>query len=245
MPLFPTSIFKTDFGEFAKRIASEFVSFPCPGCITRIPDSPSGFCRDCLDRLPLVKAPACPGCGAENDGIFEVCGKCLKEDKRNWKRAMAVMRMENYGRELIHRFKYKNDAPLARPFGLLAAEMLRKSGIKPDFIVPVPLHWTRYCTRGYNQAQFVSEIVSKETGIPMKKALKRVKRTPKQANMDGKERRKNLKGAFSVIDGDICKNSAILLVDDVLTTGSTLMSASSALLDSGAGEINILILARG
>ncbi|HBC89056.1 MAG TPA: hypothetical protein DCZ94_19120 [Lentisphaeria bacterium] len=231
--------------DFAKRFVSEFVSFPCPGCLKNMPESGSGFCGDCFSRLPLVKAPACPGCGAENDGIFEVCGKCLKEEKRNWEKALALMRMEDYGRELLHRFKYKSDAALARPFGILAAELLKKSGLRPDFIIPVPLHWTRYWMRGYNQAEFISQIVSEETSFPLKKVLKRVKRTPKQANMSGKERRKNLKGAFSAIDDDICRNRVILLVDDVLTTGSTLSSASSALLDAGAKEINILILARG
>ncbi len=233
------------FADFAKRLVSEFVSFPCPACLKNMPGDSSGFCSECLDRLPLVKNPVCRGCGAENDGIFEVCEKCLKEEKRKWRKAVALMRMEDYGRELIHRFKYKNDTALARPFGKIAAELLRKSRIKPDFIVPVPLHWTRTFTRGYNQSRVLCQIVSGETGIPVRTVLKRVKRTPKQANLSGIQRRKNLEGAFSVTDGEICRNGVILLVDDVLTTGSTLTAASSALLEYGAKEINILILARG
>jgi ComF family protein len=233
------------FADFAKRVLSEFVSFPCPACLKNMPAGHSGFCSECLERLPMVKNPACRGCGAENDGIFEVCGKCLKEEKRNWRKALALMRMEDYGRELIHRFKYKNDTALARPFGKIAAELLKKSRIKPDFIVPVPLHWTRTFTRGYNQTRILCQIISGETGIPTRNLLKRVKRTPKQANLSGIQRRKNLEGAFSVSEGEICKNSVILLADDVLTTGSTLTAASSALLENGAKEINILILARG
>ncbi|MFZ2653288.1 MAG: phosphoribosyltransferase family protein [Victivallales bacterium] len=233
------------FADFAKRIVSEFISFPCPGCLKNMPDGSSGLCIECFNRIPVVKTPVCPGCGAENDGIFEVCGKCLKEEKRIWKSAVALMRMEDYGRELLHRFKYKNDTSLARPFGMMCAEMLKKSGMRPDLIVPVPLHWTRSFTRGYNQTALVSQIISTGTGIPMKKLLRRVKRTPKQANLSGVERRKNLKGAFSATCDEICRNRVILLVDDVLTTGSTLSSASSALMDSGAKEINILILARG
>lgn len=233
------------FADSAKIFVSEFVSFPCPSCLKNMPADYSGFCKGCLDRLPLVKAPTCRGCGAENDGIFEVCGKCLKEERRKWRKAVALMRMEDYGRELIHRFKYKNDTALARPFGTIAAGLLKKNGIKPDFIVPVPLHWTRGFTRGYNQARILCQILSGETGIPMHTVLRRVKRTPKQANLSGIQRRRNLEGAFSVTDGEICKNSVILLVDDVLTTGSTLTAASSALLEYGAKEINILILARG
>jgi len=233
------------FADFAKRVVSEFVSFPCPACLKNMPAGHSGLCSGCLDRLPLVKNPACRGCGAENDGIFEVCGKCLKEEKRKWRKAVALMRMEDYGRDLIHRFKYKNDTALARPFGTIAAELLKKSRIKPDFIVPVPLHWTRSFTRGYNQSRILCQVISGETGVPTRTVLRRVKRTPKQANLSGIQRRKNLEGAFSVTDGEICKNSVILLVDDVLTTGSTLTSASSALLEYGAKETNILILARG
>jgi ComF family protein len=210
-----------------------------------MPAEHSGLCADCKGKLPLVMSPVCRGCGAENDGIFEVCGKCLKEEKRNWRKAVALMRMEDYGRELIHRFKYKNDTALARPFGVIAAELLKKSRIRPDFILPVPLHWTRSFTRGYNQSRILCQIISAESGIPTRSILKRIKRTPKQANLSGVQRRKNLEGAFSVTDGEICKNSVILLVDDVLTTGSTLTSAASALLQSGAKEINILILARG
>ena len=245
MEIHPTVTRNNRFADFAKRLVSEFVSFPCPGCLKNMPDGSSGLCKECYGRIPIVKKPVCPGCGAENDGIFEVCGKCLKEEKRNWKNAVALMRMEDYGRELLHRFKYKNDTSLARPFGVMATDMLKKSGLKPDFIVPVPLHWTRTFTRGYNQTALVSQIISSETGIPMKKILRRVKRTPKQANLSGVERRKNLKGAFSATCDEICRNGVILLVDDVLTTGSTLSSASSALMEVGAKEINILILARG
>ena len=233
------------FADFAKRLVSEFVSFPCPACLKNMPAEHSGLCADCKGKLPLVMSPVCRGCGAENDGIFEVCGKCLKEEKRNWRKAVALMRMEDYGRELIHRFKYKNDTALARPFGVIAAELLKKSRIRPDFILPVPLHWTRSFTRGYNQSRILCQIISAESGIPTHSILKRIKHTPKQANLSGVQRRKNLEGAFSVTDGEICKNSVILLVDDVLTTGSTLTSAASALLQSGAKEINILILARG
>ena len=233
------------FASFAKRVVSEFVSFPCSACLKTMPDDRSGLCSECLDRLPLVKNPACRGCGAENDGIFEVCGKCLKEEKRKWRKAIALMRMEDYGRELINRFKYKNDTALARPFGTIAAELLKKSRIKPDFIVPVPLHWTRSLARGYNQSRILCQIISGETGIPTRTIMKRIKRTPKQANLSGIQRRKNLERAFSITDGEICRNSVILIVDDVLTTGSTLTAASSALLEYGAKEINILILARG
>ncbi len=245
MNCLPRALSNIKLADFARRLVSEFVSFPCPGCQADMAGEGSGFCRECMERLPLVKTPACPGCGAENDGIFEVCGKCLKEEKRNWKKAFALMRMEDYGRDLLHRFKYTNDTAIARPLGLLAADLIRESGLKPDYIVPVPLHWTRYVMRGYNQSELVARVVSSETGIPVRKILRRVKRTPKQANLGGKERRRNLKGAFSASGDEICRNRAILLVDDVLTTGSTLSSASSALLECGASEINILILARG
>ncbi len=155
------------------------------------------------------------------------------------------MHFEGNGRELIHRFKYQNDTALARPLGLLAGEKLKSSGLKADMIVPVPLHWLNYLVRGYNQSRLFSSFISKSAGIPLVNALKRVKWTKRQAKLDKNERRKNILKAFSVIDSEICRNKSILLVDDVITTGATLKTASKALLEAGAREINILTLARG
>lgn len=229
--------------KFLSQIIKEIDSFPCVYCGMALPEK-FGFCAECYQQLPLVKTPRCPGCGAENDGIFDLCGKCLKEDKRIWDQAVSVMRMEGAGRELIHRFKYGRETAIARTFGEVAAGIWLESGLHADLIVPTPLHWTRQFFRGYNQSALLAEIISYRTKIPSKKVLKRKKMTSKQANLNRKERKKNLIGAFSVKKEVICRNRTILLLDDVMTTGTTLTSAASALLEAGAKKVKILVLAR-
>jgi ComF family protein len=192
-----------------------------------------------------VHAPYCPGCGGDNDGIFTLCGNCLKAEDRPWNTAAAVMRLEGYGRELIHRLKYRDAPELAMPLGRLAAARWQAAGQpRPDLLVPMPLHWTRRLVRGYNQAALVAEVVGAELGIPVRHLLRRTRRTRAQARLDREARQRNLAHAFAVPRRAICENRSIVLLDDVLTTGATLSAASEALRQAGAREIGILILAR-
>ena len=191
--------------------------------------------------------PACNGCGAENDGIFEICQKCMKEEKRPWNRAFALMRMEGNGKELIHRFKYGGETALARAMGELAAEKIMSTGTvkELDCIVPIPLHWRRRVVRGYNQTLLFAGILSKHIGIPVVPILRRVKATPKQAKLDRRKRLTNLDGAFAVRKGKLHNGTRrILLVDDVMTTGTTLSAATQVLLDNGAVKVDVLALLR-
>jgi competence protein ComFC len=221
----------------------ELNTIPCLNCGENMIDK-SSLCNTCFKALPFVLTPDCPACGSENDGIFDVCPKCLKEEKRPWKKAVAIMRMEGTGQELIHRFKYGNETSIARIMGELSADKIQKKKIDFDCIVPVPLHWTRRLTRGYNQTELFASIIAKQTKKPLTKLLKRVKYTKKQASLERKKRLKNLDGAFAVRKPKNCENRKILLVDDVMTTGTTLSIAAAALLKAGAAEVNVLVLLR-
>jgi competence protein ComFC len=141
-----------------EKILREINPGLCLNCSEKTVEK-AGLCNSCFNSLPLVLNPGCPACGAENDGIFEICPKCVKEEKRPWAKAIALMRMEGTGQELIHRFKYGNETAVARLMGELAAERIKKENIEFDFIVPVPLHFTRQLTRGYNQTELFSLIV--------------------------------------------------------------------------------------
>ena len=224
-------------------IINEIDASPCVYCGQRLPDK-SGFCEECYKLIPFIKQPLCPGCGAENDGIFDLCGKCLKEEKRVWSQAFAIMRMEGAGREMIHRLKYGKEVSIAKALGNTAVTTWQNIAEDADIIVPTPLHWTRQLLRGYNQSELFAKILSTGINIPCKNILKRIKMTSKQASLNRKQRKKNLIGAFSVKKEAICRNRTILLLDDVMTTGATLSSAASALLDAGAESVKVLVLAR-
>jgi ComF family protein len=114
-----------------------------------------------------------------------------------------------------------------------------------DLLVPVPLHIRRLRERGFNQALLLVKELSKRTGIPYaERALKKIKDTPFQITLKKRERRKNLTRAFQVKDREAIKGKAVMLVDDVYTTGTTVNQCSRALHMAGAEKVAVLTVAR-
>jgi len=168
----------------------------------------------------------------------------MREEKRQWLEAVSLFGMEGMGRILLHRFKFYNTPELARPLARLASEALERARTEFDVIVPVPLHWTRRFMRGFNQSRLMASLISEFTGKPCEGMLARTRMGRIQSRLTREERKKNLIGAFSLKKGANCKKRNILLVDDVMTTGSTLSAASAELLKSGASAVNVFVLAR-
>jgi ComF family protein len=220
--------------------------FRCPICGKPPFDgSPGMFCADCLESLPFIAPPYCPGCGGPMDGILDVCPKCLQQPRRPWSQAFSLFSMEGDARLSVMMLKYRGHPEFARSLGRLLGEKLKRELPCPvDMIVPVPLHWTRFVRRGFNQADLICQGISSELGVPVVRALRRCKRTRQQARLSRKERILNLTGAFSATDSTKCGKRAILIVDDVLTTGATLASAASVLLDAGASKVFAVSAAR-
>lgn len=114
-----------------------------------------------------------------------------------------------------------------------------------DIIVPVPLHWTRYAWRGYNQAEEMAKVLSKKTGKPIINVLKRIRRTPYQSDIRGSERLENVKDVFELSsDCELYKNKKILLIDDLMTTGATLQSAAKHLQKLKPEKLTAIVAAR-
>ena len=203
------------------------------------------LCADCLSKMPFIRKPSCRMCGGELDGFLDICSECCRKSSlRPWTEARAVFRMEGELQEMIHAFKYQNHPELARTFGYFACDAV--SGIlnSVDVIVPIPLHWTRQWKRGYNQQSLIAEQIANASGVPCENLLKRVRMTGQQIQRGQIERIKNLNHAFFLKNSTNIENRAILLVDDVMTTGATLASASKILLDAGAGKVFVLVIAR-
>jgi competence protein ComFC len=150
-------------------------------------------------------------------------------------------------KEAIHRFKYGRVLPLVKVFGDLlhpAFQNLTRD-FPTDLLVPVPLHIKRLRERGFNQTLLLVRELSKRTGIPYtERALKKIKDTPFQITLKKRERRKNLRRAFQVKDPERIKGKAVMLVDDVYTTGTTVNECSRALRRAGAEGVVVLTVAR-
>ncbi|HLG94359.1 MAG TPA: ComF family protein, partial [candidate division Zixibacteria bacterium] len=110
-----------------------------------------------------------------------------------------------------------------------------------DALVPVPLHWTRKWSRGFNQSAILARAVSKTAGLPVWPALRRVKRTRDQTRLSREKRLANVRGAFRVTKEVEGKN--LLLLDDVTTTGATLEECRRVLAEAGAAQVSSAVVA--
>jgi ComF family protein len=151
-------------------------------------------------------------------------------------------------REMIHRLKYGKELWLGRILAGWMSEGLadpRLAGWTPDALVPVPLHPKRLREREFNQAEILCQELSRTTGIRVFSPLLRQRYTTTQTQLDRRGRRQNLRDAFVPGKNRDVTNMNLLLVDDVLTTGSTLDACAAVLLEAGARSVRALTAARG
>jgi ComF family protein len=166
----------------------------------------------------------------------------------NFDAGVAVMRCTGEVRELMHRFKYGKQRYLRRLLGGWLAEALdddRLADIEPDVLVPVPLHPAREREREFNQAEELARWVTRLRGVPTARLLRRRRYTVTQTRFDREQRMRNLREAFEVRQNARVAGQHILLVDDILTTGSTLDECARVLVGAGAASVNAIAVARG
>jgi competence protein ComFC len=199
------------------------------------------LCDECLRSLiTSVEAPYCLRCGQSQPGIE--CAKCV-DFPAGLIRCRAVGQHEGELATLIHKLKYRNCPMLAKPLASLMSDFLAVRAeimynLEFDAVIPVPLHWSRLNSRGYNQSELLAKHLCAELGLTIElKVLTRVRRTKPQVGKRRQERLSNLKRAFSA-DQKRCDGRSFLLVDDVSTTGAALLSA-------GAKEVFAIALASG
>lgn len=235
---------------FLRPLLDLFFPPLCHACRTFIPDAGDLFlCADCLAKTDFISSPLCPTCGVpfatENDADH-TCGACITTPPSHVCRSAAIL--SGPVQELIHRFKYRGKVHLAHPLGLLTASALssfcRESS--PELVIPVPLHRKRLRQRGYNQSQLLGAVLAKELKLPMEIGnLRRLRWTEPQTTLDAGERVANVRGAFAVRDVKRVKGKRVLLVDDVLTTGSTMRACAEALWEAEADRVFAVTVARG
>lgn len=207
------------------------------------------LCGDCSDQLQPIVTPLCSCCGvpfATADGIDHSCSACLRHPP-TFTAARAAFVYDGPLRELIHRFKYEHQVRLRRPLGQLMAATLAPvvSDWQPDLLVPVPLYSKRLRERGFNQAILLATLLAKAWQIPLARtALYRIRWTIPQIELHHHEREANVRGAFAVPRPAIVEGKRVLLIDDVLTTGSTVAECARILKRAGARSVFVITLAR-
>lgn len=220
----------------------------CLSCEVIVPRHGT-LCAECWGKIHFITAPHCARCGLPFDydmGAEALCGECLRSPS-SFSRARAAFRYDEHSRSLVTRFKYADQTLLAPVYGpwLLAAG--RELVAASDVIVPVPLYYWRFVKRRYNQSALLAQALAKSCGLPLcADGLLRTRATQPQAGLTRPQRADNVKGAFRVNPkrSDVIAGKAVLLIDDVMTTGATIEQCARALLKGGASSINVLTLAR-
>ena len=190
------------------------------------------FCAEC--RTPFLNASPLDEHGR--------CGLC-RRGLSGFDAAYSFGAYEGALRELIHLLKYSRIAPLAAPLGRMMGSAFPRDE-RFDAIVPMPLHWLRRWRRGFNQAELLSRALARQTGLPIRRLVRRRRSTAAQAGLTNAGRRANVTGAFTVPRDDSVKGLRLLLIDDVFTTGASAGACARALKRAGAARVAVLTLAR-
>ena len=174
------------------------------------------------------------------------CGACLLTPPA-YDQARAVGLYAGVLRDLIHALKYQRIYGLVRPLGDLLYQHFSMywSASPPEALVPVPLHRSKLRTREFDQALALARHVSQGVGIPLwADVLIRHRPTRSQVGLSAAERQRNIRGAFTVQKPQYCAGKALLLIDDVYTTGATVQECARLLRQAGAARIDVYTLAR-
>jgi ComF family protein len=207
------------------------------------------LCARCWAEVRFIERPYCERLGtplAVDLGVTLLSPAAIA-DPPVFDRARAVARYDDVARKLVHRLKYSDRLDCAQSLGTMMARAGAELTAEADVIVPVPLHRWRLWRRRFNQAMALARVVSRESRLPCEPfLLARVKRTHSQVGLTKAQRQENLQGAFKVPPEARARlaDKRVLLVDDVLTTGSTANAAARALLRGGARAVDVLAFAR-
>jgi len=202
------------------------------------------LCPACDGDIPRVIPPVCELCG-QPVPVSGPCSSCLRDQQPlDGLNIRSAAFFEQALRPAIHAFKYEGIRALAESLGKILAEGWRTFRPPGEVIIPVPLHARRLRQRGYNQSALLARELSGRIGVPvLEQALVRARDTAPQVDLDARQRQVNVEGAFLCCPEQI-RGRAVLLVDDVCTTGATIRACATALYPHEPASVWALTLAR-
>jgi ComF family protein len=240
-----------DLAGLSRRLVNLLLPVACAICETPLTDDPVPFfCRRCWAGISPLTGPLCPRCGRPFSSPLALayapqhnCARCRLAPPV-YTQARAWYSYEPPLQEAIQLFKYHGKVALADFLGALAGA--RVLTLPPaDVVMPVPLHASRLRSRGFNQALLLADRMNRHLRLPVSyDNLVRIRLTQPQTELSRKARLRNLRRAFVVQWPDEIKDQRVLLVDDVITTGTTINECAKALRKAGAAEVYVCALAR-
>jgi len=240
------------FSKIKTLILDTLFPIYCLGC------RQEGFwvCEECFSQIETLPFQVCPRCEKLIIEGGKLCLRCKQLSLKNKDFPLeAIMVSSQYAAggisKMIHLFKYNFIEDLKIPLGRIMVKSFINHRIPlPDILIPVPLHPRKLRQRGFNQsellADFLGENLAPGINFPvLKNVLIRKRSTLSQMKIKNyRERRKNIQGAFTVFQPEEIRRKNILLVDDVATTGATLLECARVLKSAGARKISALVVAR-
>ncbi|MCR5482120.1 MAG: ComF family protein [Clostridia bacterium] len=232
--------------------ALEFV-FPstiyCISCGSIIDKSrPYGICDNCMSLYSFATERTCIRCGKPlaDDNRQDICRLCMTK-KFSFSKGYSCVRYGLHEKKPLMQLKYGEKPYVAKFLGKLMAERLAVSNAEFDIIVPVPVHSSKLFTRGYNQAMCLAQEISESSGKPLADVLIRTRASRPMSRLNLLDRLENVTGIFALREdaGSLIAGKNVLLVDDIMTTGSTLEDCTRRLLSGGACRVETVVFAAG
>lgn len=196
----------------------------------------SWLCEHC--QRYLAETSRCMRCGLPTEGLVEVCGRCLVEPPI-WQHVYCVGNYQAPLSSYVHRLKFERQFWQAPKLASLLAPRIDQPA---ELITSVPLHWRRHCQRGFNQSELLAMSLAKNLNLPYQTLFKRTRATSPQQGKNKRQRERNLRHAFQLVHP--VNVSHVAIVDDVLTTGSTVQHLCNLLLEAGVKTVDIYCICR-
>jgi ComF family protein len=223
---------------YVKRLFTPLVDFvyppTCLACDEILEEGTAVLCHACWSSIEIL---------TESNPLYRELEEKFRRSHILHFSSRYVFEKDKALQTLIHYLKYRGHTNIGIVLGKKIGTMLLENGIAADGVVPIPLHPARRRERGYNQSDYLARGLNNILDIPVyHRMLERTRNTPSQTHLTILERQENVRDAFRVVGNEI-KGKHILLVDDVITTGATVISASECLLNAGAKTVSLCSIA--